>query len=120
MCVCVRPLDSPEAQQVLQVCECVLEVLDKMDEEIYTNWSVGLEELCHTHLNEPLLILDEESSFYSVNFNPAVRNIHKLTYFPLTSTVLKFGQVSSLDLLIKHTFFNCRMSLNYLASLRLS
>ncbi|XP_048056692.1 dynein axonemal heavy chain 11 isoform X1 [Megalobrama amblycephala] len=69
------PLDSPEAQQVLQVCECVLEVLDKMDEEIYTNWSVGLEELCHTHLNEPLLILDEESSFYSVNFNPALTSV---------------------------------------------
>ncbi|KAI2663319.1 Dynein axonemal heavy chain 11 [Labeo rohita] len=57
-----QPLDSPEAQQVLQVCECVLEVLDQMDEEVYANWSVGLDELCHTHLNEPLLILDEESS----------------------------------------------------------
>lgn len=79
LCVCVRPLDSPEARQVLQVCEGVLEILDQMDEEVYTNWSVDLDELCHTHLNEPLLILDEESSFYSVNFNPAVRNVHELT-----------------------------------------
>ncbi len=76
----VRPLDSPEARQVLQVCECVLEVLDQMDEEVYANWSVGLDEVCHTHLNEPLLILDEESSLYSLNFNPAVRHMHKLIY----------------------------------------
>ncbi|XP_039545600.1 dynein heavy chain 11, axonemal [Pimephales promelas] len=69
------PLDSPEAQQVLQVCECVLEVLDQMDEEVYTNWSVDLDELCHTHLNEPLLILDEESSFYCLNFNPALTSV---------------------------------------------
>uniref|UniRef100_A0A673MQT0 Dynein axonemal heavy chain 11 n=1 Tax=Sinocyclocheilus rhinocerous TaxID=307959 RepID=A0A673MQT0_9TELE len=69
------PLDSPEAQQVLQVCECVLEVLDQMDEEVYANWSVGLDEVCHTHLNEPLLILDEESSLYSLNFNPALTSV---------------------------------------------
>lgn len=80
MCVCVRPLDSPEAEQVLRACECVLEVLDQLDEEAFTTWCVGLDELCHTHMNEPLLSLDEESGLYHVNFNPAVRKIDIKTH----------------------------------------
>lgn len=70
-----RPLDSPEAEQVLRACECVLEVLDQLDEEVYATWCVGLDELCHTHMNEPLLSLDEESGLYHVNFNPVVRKV---------------------------------------------
>ncbi|MCJ8730075.1 hypothetical protein PDJAM_G00113410 [Pangasius djambal] len=69
------PLDSPEAEQVLRACECVLEVLDQLDEEMYSTWCVGLDELCHTHMNEPLLSLDEESGLYHVNFNPALTSV---------------------------------------------
>ncbi|KAL7826037.1 hypothetical protein SRHO_G00337750 [Serrasalmus rhombeus] len=69
------PLDIPEAEQMLRACECVLEVLDQMDEEVYANWCVGLDELCHAHMNEPLLSLDEESELYSVNFSPALTSV---------------------------------------------
>lgn len=71
--VCVRPLDSPGADQVLRACEYVLEVLDQLDEEVFSTWYVGLDELCYIHMNEPLLSLDTESGLYHVNFNPAVR-----------------------------------------------
>ncbi|TRY96398.1 hypothetical protein DNTS_010073 [Danionella cerebrum] len=71
------PLDSPEALQVLQVGERVLQVLDQMDVEVYSSWSVGLEELCQTHLKEPLLLLDQETSLYSVNFHPALTSVLK-------------------------------------------
>ncbi|XP_030637646.1 dynein heavy chain 11, axonemal [Chanos chanos] len=69
------PLDSPEAEQVLRGCESVLEVLDQLDEEVYSNWSTGLDELCHTHLNEHLLSLDQESGLYSLNFHPALTSV---------------------------------------------
>uniref|UniRef100_A0A3B4DVC9 Dynein, axonemal, heavy polypeptide 9 like n=1 Tax=Pygocentrus nattereri TaxID=42514 RepID=A0A3B4DVC9_PYGNA len=62
-------------EQMLRACECVLEVLDQMDEEVYANWCVGLDELCHAHMNEPLLSLDEESGLYSVNFSPALTSV---------------------------------------------
>ncbi|KAI5108711.1 dynein beta chain, ciliary, partial [Silurus meridionalis] len=69
------PLDNPEAELVLRKCECILEILDQLDEEVYTTWCVGLEELCNTHMNEPLLSLDEESELYHVNFNPALTSL---------------------------------------------
>ncbi|XP_058258889.1 dynein axonemal heavy chain 11 isoform X1 [Hemibagrus wyckioides] len=69
------PLESPEAEQVLQACECVLEVLDQLDEEVYTTWCEGLDELCHTHMNEPLLSLEQENGLYHVNFNPALTSV---------------------------------------------
>ncbi|XP_041937573.1 dynein heavy chain 11, axonemal [Alosa sapidissima] len=69
------PLDSPEAEQVLHACETVLEVLDQLDEEVFSGWCVGLDELCHTHLNEPLLTLDSEMGLYRLNFHPALTSI---------------------------------------------
>uniref|UniRef100_A0AAY4DT71 Dynein heavy chain 11, axonemal n=1 Tax=Denticeps clupeoides TaxID=299321 RepID=A0AAY4DT71_9TELE len=71
------PLDSPEAMDVLSACECVLEVLDHLDEEVYSNWCVDLDELCHTHLNEHLLTCNPESGLYKVNFHPALSAILK-------------------------------------------
>uniref|UniRef100_A0A668A8H9 Dynein axonemal heavy chain 11 n=1 Tax=Myripristis murdjan TaxID=586833 RepID=A0A668A8H9_9TELE len=67
------PLGSAEADEVLQKCEHVLEVLDQHDEELFSEWTEGLEELCHTHLREPLLTLDADTGLFQVNFNPAVR-----------------------------------------------
>ncbi|XP_014188533.2 dynein beta chain, ciliary [Haplochromis burtoni] len=66
------PLDCAEAQDVLQRCERVLEVLDQRDEEMFLEWTEGLEEICETHLKEPLLALDSETGFFQVNFSPGV------------------------------------------------
>ncbi|XP_064861656.1 dynein axonemal heavy chain 11 [Oncorhynchus nerka] len=69
------PLGSAEAEQVLQKCERVLEVLDQHDEELFSVWTEGLEELCNTHLQEPLLTLDQETGLFQVNFSPALTSV---------------------------------------------
>ncbi|XP_071376580.1 dynein axonemal heavy chain 11 [Centroberyx affinis] len=69
------PLGSAEADDVLQKCERVLEVLDQHDEELVSEWTEGLEELCHTRLQEPLLTLDTDTGLFQVNFNPALTSV---------------------------------------------
>ncbi|KAM3866414.1 LOW QUALITY PROTEIN: dynein axonemal heavy chain 11 [Diretmus argenteus] len=69
------PLGSAEADDILHKCERILEVLDQHDEELFSDWTEGLEELCHTHLQEPLLTLDTDTSLFWVNFNPALASV---------------------------------------------
>uniref|UniRef100_A0A3Q1K2D2 Dynein axonemal heavy chain 11 n=1 Tax=Anabas testudineus TaxID=64144 RepID=A0A3Q1K2D2_ANATE len=57
----------------------VLEVLDQHDEELFSEWTEGLEEICQTHLKEPLLTLDTETGLFQVNFSPAVSTKKFLT-----------------------------------------
>uniref|UniRef100_A0A3P8NT94 Dynein axonemal heavy chain 11 n=1 Tax=Astatotilapia calliptera TaxID=8154 RepID=A0A3P8NT94_ASTCA len=73
--LCQLPLDCAEAQDVLQRCERVLEVLDQHDEEMFLEWTEGLEEICETHLKEPLLALDSETGFFQVNFSPGLASV---------------------------------------------
>lgn len=78
-----RPLGSAEADDVLQKCERVLEVLDQHDEELFSEWTEGLEDICQTHLKEPLLTLDTDTGLFQVNFSPAVspkQTHHQQTY----------------------------------------
>lgn len=73
-----RPLGCAEADDVLAKCERVLEVLDQHDEELFSEWTEGLEEICQTHLKEPLLTLDTDTGLFQVNFSPAVSTTKKL------------------------------------------
>lgn len=68
----VRPLGRAEVDDVLQKCEHVLESLDQLDEQLFSEWTVGLEEICQSHLKEPLLTLDTHTGWFHVNFSPAV------------------------------------------------
>lgn len=61
-----------EADDVLQKCEHVLESLDQLDAQLFSEWTVGLEETCQCHLKEPLLVLDTNTGRFHVNFSPAV------------------------------------------------
>uniref|UniRef100_A0A3Q4HYI4 Dynein heavy chain 11, axonemal-like n=1 Tax=Neolamprologus brichardi TaxID=32507 RepID=A0A3Q4HYI4_NEOBR len=84
--VCL-PLDCAEAQDVLQRCEHVLEVLDQRDEEMFLEWTEGLEEICETHLKEPLLALDSETGFFQVNFSPALASVlREMKYLGMLKT----------------------------------
>uniref|UniRef100_A0AAQ5YFA8 Dynein, axonemal, heavy polypeptide 9 like n=1 Tax=Amphiprion ocellaris TaxID=80972 RepID=A0AAQ5YFA8_AMPOC len=74
------PLGCAEADDVLQKCERVLEVLDQHDEELFSEWTEGLEEICETHLKDPLLTLDTDTGLFQVNFCPAVST--KMICFP--------------------------------------
>ncbi|XP_042285828.1 dynein axonemal heavy chain 11 isoform X2 [Thunnus maccoyii] len=69
------PLGCAEADDVLQKCERVLEVLDQHDEELFSEWTEGLEEICQTHLQEPLLTLDTDIGLFEVNFSPALTSV---------------------------------------------
>uniref|UniRef100_A0A8C4HI55 Dynein, axonemal, heavy polypeptide 9 like n=1 Tax=Dicentrarchus labrax TaxID=13489 RepID=A0A8C4HI55_DICLA len=69
------PLGSAEADDVLQKCEHILEVLDQHDEELFSEWTEGLEEVCQTHLEEPLLTVDTDTGLYQVNLSPALISV---------------------------------------------
>ncbi|KAF7661524.1 hypothetical protein LDENG_00258930 [Lucifuga dentata] len=75
------PLGSAEADDVLQKCEHVLEVLDQHDEELFSEWTKGLEEICLSHLQEPLLTLVTDTGLFHVNFNTALTSVlREVTY----------------------------------------
>lgn len=77
----VSPLGCVEADDVLQKCEHVLESLDQLDEQLFSEWTIGLEEICQSHLNEPLLMLDSDTGRFYVNFSPAVSTSKKQANF---------------------------------------
>uniref|UniRef100_A0A671Z136 Dynein, axonemal, heavy polypeptide 9 like n=1 Tax=Sparus aurata TaxID=8175 RepID=A0A671Z136_SPAAU len=70
-----RPLGCAEADDVLRKCEHVLEVLHQHDEELFSEWTEGLELICQSHLNEPLLMLDTDTGLFQVNFSPALTSV---------------------------------------------
>nr|XP_054595116.1 dynein axonemal heavy chain 11 [Nothobranchius furzeri] len=70
-------LGCGKADGVLRKCESILEILEKNDEEIFTEWREGLEEICQMHLKEPLLMLDTGTGLYQVNFSPALTSVLK-------------------------------------------
>lgn len=89
----VSPLGCVEADDVLQKCEHVLESLDQLDEQLFSEWTVGLEEICQSHLNEPLLMLDSDTGRFYVNFSPAVSTPKKQATFLKKATTVEQTQV---------------------------
>lgn len=75
--ISISPLGCTEADDVLQKAEYVLESLDQLDEQLFSDWTVGLEEICQSHLKEPLLTLDTDTGRFHVNFSPAVSTQYK-------------------------------------------
>ncbi|XP_061081745.1 dynein axonemal heavy chain 11 [Conger conger] len=69
------PLGSAEAVQVLKQCERILEALDQHDEEVFASWSQGLDQLCRTHLQEPLLTLHQDTGLVRLNFHPNLTSV---------------------------------------------
>ncbi|KAM8838403.1 dynein axonemal heavy chain 11 [Synchiropus picturatus] len=71
------PLGSAEMDLIFKKCERILQVLDQRDEQIFLEWTDGLEESCQTHLREPLLTLNTETGLYHLNFSPALSSMLK-------------------------------------------
>ncbi|KAJ8349888.1 hypothetical protein SKAU_G00250180 [Synaphobranchus kaupii] len=69
------PLGSSEVIQVLKQCEGLLEALDQHDEVVYSSWTLGLEQRCHTHLQEPLLTIHQDTGLFQLNFNPTLTSV---------------------------------------------
>lgn len=53
----------------------MLSLLDRYEEDIYSDWCNGLEQTCLINLNQPLLSRNSLSGLISVNFNPEVTDI---------------------------------------------
>lgn len=64
---------------MLRKCEHVLEILEKHDEELLSEWTEGLEDICQLHLKEPLLTLDSDTGLIQVNFSPAVSIMNNIS-----------------------------------------
>ncbi|CAF96140.1 unnamed protein product, partial [Tetraodon nigroviridis] len=85
--VSVRPLGCAEVDDVLQKCEHVLESLDQLDEQLFSEWTVGLEETCQSHLKEPLLTLDTDTGCFHVNFSPVLTSVlREVKYLDMLKT----------------------------------
>ena len=50
----------------------MLRLLDRYEEDVYSDWCEGLEQTCLMNLNQPLLSRNASSGLVSVNFNPKV------------------------------------------------
>ena len=44
------------------------------EDEVFQEWSRGVEEVAHINLKKPLLIKDEQTNSISLNFDPQVRD----------------------------------------------
>lgn len=47
-------------------------LLDQYEEDVYTDWCSGLDQVCQFNLDQPLISRDATSGLLSVNFNPKV------------------------------------------------
>ncbi|XP_061653101.1 dynein axonemal heavy chain 11 [Phyllopteryx taeniolatus] len=67
------PLAGTEADAALLKCERLLEVLEQQDQWFFSQWTEGLEEICQTHLEDPLLTLDPNTGLFHINFSLDLR-----------------------------------------------
>ncbi|KAL6109087.1 dnah11 [Pungitius sinensis] len=55
----------------------MLSLLDRYEEDIYSDWCNGLEQACLINLNQPLISRDTLSDLISLNFNPKLTEVLK-------------------------------------------
>ena len=53
---------------------CVYMSTSRYEDEVFQEWSRGVEEVAHINLKKPLLIRDEQTNRISLNFDPQVRD----------------------------------------------
>ncbi|XP_061694561.1 dynein axonemal heavy chain 11 [Syngnathoides biaculeatus] len=71
------PLGGTEVDIALLKCEHLLEDLEQQDQGFFSQWTEGLEEICQTHLEDPLLTLDPTTGLFHVNFSLALTSVLK-------------------------------------------
>ncbi|KAJ8318719.1 LOW QUALITY PROTEIN: hypothetical protein KUTeg_003810 [Tegillarca granosa] len=69
-----KHLDHPcmqgeDAKLVFTKYEEMLQLLNQWDQQIYNEWTAGVDEACNFNLNQPLLQRNEETKLISVNFD---------------------------------------------------
>lgn len=63
-------MESPEAKDVFDHYEKMLELLGGFEREVYEEWVAGVDEACSFNLAQPLINRSEETKLISVNFDP--------------------------------------------------
>nr|XP_006007896.1 PREDICTED: dynein heavy chain 11, axonemal [Latimeria chalumnae] len=63
-------LEGPEAALVYQKYLEMMTLLDQYEEEVYYEWSKGVDEVCQFNLDQPLIKRNPENGLLSVNFDP--------------------------------------------------
>ncbi|XP_043921477.1 dynein axonemal heavy chain 11 [Protopterus annectens] len=61
---------GPEAAVVYQKYMEMLTLLDQYEEQMYIEWTCGVDNICQFNLHHPLLTRNPEDSLLSVNFDP--------------------------------------------------
>ncbi|XP_034410206.1 dynein heavy chain 11, axonemal [Cyclopterus lumpus] len=55
----------------------MLSLLDQYEEDIYSDWCNGLDQVCLINLNQPLIFRNTSSDLISLNFNPKLTEVLK-------------------------------------------
>ncbi|KAM3917468.1 dynein axonemal heavy chain 11-like [Leptodactylus fuscus] len=62
-------LQNDEASRIFEKYDIFMDLLDAHDQEMFSNWSENLCDLCESHLGQPILKCGEDG-LYETNFNP--------------------------------------------------
>ncbi|GFN78401.1 dynein heavy chain 9, axonemal, partial [Plakobranchus ocellatus] len=63
-------MDSERAKLVFTKYEEMMTLLGQWDQEVYSDWTKGVDEACSFNLKQPLLTRNEETNLIAVNFDP--------------------------------------------------
>ncbi|XP_072167681.1 dynein beta chain, ciliary [Diadema setosum] len=63
-------LKTEEANIVFQKYEEMIKLLTKYESDTYEKWTQGVDEVCQTNLNQPLITRSEDTKLVKVNFDP--------------------------------------------------
>lgn len=67
-----RIVTSPEGEYAIAKYEEIMDLLDSLEEEIFTNWCEEIPEICSTSLTKTLLLVNEETRMLTLNFDKEV------------------------------------------------
>ncbi|XP_071372237.1 dynein axonemal heavy chain 11 isoform X2 [Centroberyx affinis] len=71
------PMEGAEMVQEYHMYMEMLTLLDQYEEDIYSDWCNGLDQVCLFNLNQPLISRNISSGLISVNFNPKLTEVLK-------------------------------------------
>ncbi|KAM3873375.1 dynein axonemal heavy chain 11 [Diretmus argenteus] len=70
-------VDGAEMVQEYDMYMEILTLLDQYEENVYSDWCNGLDQICQLNLNQPLITRNISSGLISVNFTPQLNEVLK-------------------------------------------
>ncbi|XP_013068368.2 dynein beta chain, ciliary [Biomphalaria glabrata] len=79
-------MQSEHAQQVYKKYDEMMALLAQWDQQVYNDWTKGVDEACNFNLKQPLITRNEETKLISVNFDPQlVAVLREVKYLEIRS-----------------------------------